>query len=191
MRQLSTDLGGHFERTFSYDSLGRTLTQTYARVNNLNTDRYDFKAGERTEISDERYRYEQNGGRLRKTFLNDEDLPFKECDYTYNELGYLTLVEHMLLMSRQRSMEQFTYDDRGRLKMRLKQSFRGEITRVEYHYDALNNLVKQDHFKAEKKTKFEEFLYDPDSGLLDARLSKDLSTNTITIVQYEYDFLTR
>jgi len=187
LRELSTDVGGHFEKVNTYDSTGLLATQTYGRVANLNTNRYDLKPGERTEISDERYRYERSEKLLKKTYYNDRELPFREVRFHYDDDGYLMQIEHISLMSRKRRIEQFTYDDKGRLKQRLKHSDTGKPSkRTVYTYDSVNNIVKREVFIGQTQTIHEEYLYDLNSGLLDARLTKDLETGVIRIVKYAH-----
>jgi hypothetical protein len=186
---IRADIGGFYEYANEYDENQRLQRQTYSRVSNRNADRYDFEPGDRTEIYDEHYRYKSPDTDLMiKTYLNDQQLPYREDQYQYNDDGYLVQIESMLLISRKRSLEQFTYDSKGRLNQRIIHGATGKPTiRHVYVYDSTGQLSKHETWTDHEFTTTDEFLYHGKTGLLSARLTKDMRTGVIRIIKFSYD----
>ena len=185
--RLRNDLAGHFAYRVQHDSLGRPVRETYARIENLGTDRYNLIPGATTEISDEHFRYTTiNDTCWKKTYFNYLDLPYREETFTRNTLGYLLLIEDRYLISERRSRISFTYDEHGRLASRMDQRdiARPDLVRHTWQYDVAGNVLSSELWHGDKHVHHEEFLYEEQSMLLKARLRKDTDTGVIHVIRF-------
>ncbi len=185
--RLRNDLAGHFAYRVQHDSLGRPVRETYARIENLGTDRYNLIPGATTEISDEHFRYTTiNDTCWRKTYLNYLDLPYREETFTRNVLGYLLLIEDRYLISERRSRISFSYDEHGRLASRLDQRdiARPDVVRRTWQYDVAGNVLSSELWHGDRQKHREEFLYEEQTMLLKARLRKDIDTGIIHVIRF-------
>lgn len=186
-REFRNDLSGHFALEHELDSLDRPVRSTYTRIENLGTDRYHPIPGERTEIGDERYRYDQpNDSTLRRTYLNDLGLKYREEWRIGNGDGYLVLIEDRYTVSGRRSRTTFRYDEQGRLAERTERPDLDKPTskRRTFLYDQAGNLLETDLWHDDRQVSHEEFLYEADTFFLKARIRKDLGTGTIHVVRF-------
>ncbi|MCB9183242.1 MAG: RHS repeat protein [Flavobacteriales bacterium] len=189
--RLRNDLAGHFLLRIEYDSLDRPVRETYCRIENLSTDRYDLVRGPSIEISDERFTYAQpNDTVTRKTYLNNLGLPYREQTLVYDHMGYLLQMEDRYLISERRARTRFAYDEHGRLKERVDQRdiTRPETVRRTYAYDAAGNVLSSDAWHGDRLRYHEEYLYEEGSSLLKARLRKDSDTGHIHVIRYRTEF---
>ncbi|MBL7982659.1 MAG: hypothetical protein JNL52_12710 [Flavobacteriales bacterium] len=186
-RRLRNDLGGHFAYDMQLDDQGRVVRETYSRIENLGTDRYDLVPGTVTAISDEHYRYETvNDSVYKRIYTNDLGLPFREQVFSKDKLGYLRSIEDRYLISNRRSRITFRYDDKGRLAERVEQPDLAEArtTRRVWRYDAAGNVIEGELWHDQRQVEREEYLYEANTMLLTARLTKDLSTGTIHVIKF-------
>ncbi len=185
--RLCNDLAGHFSYRTQNDAEGRPVRETYSRIENLGTDRYDLKPGATTEISDEHFHYTTiNDTTWRKTYYNHLDLPYREQTFTRNKLGYLLRIEDRYIISERRSQSSFTYDEGGRLASRTDQRdlARPELVRRTWAYDAAGNVISADLWHGDRQKHHEEFMYEEQTMLLKARLRRDLDTGIINVIRY-------
>lgn len=187
LRRLRNDLGGHFAFVMEHDAEGRVTRETYQRIENLGTDRYHLVPGTVTEISDEHFRYTQvNDTVLRKAFLNNLGLPYREQTFTSDRRGYLRGIEDHYLVNNRRSAITFTYDDNGRLATRTEQPDLGDprTTRHVWRYDAAGNVIEGELWSGTRQVSRDEYLYEEGTMLLKARLRKDLASGNIHVLKF-------
>ncbi|MBL7940769.1 MAG: hypothetical protein JNL43_15515 [Flavobacteriales bacterium] len=186
-RRLRNDLAGHFAYDIELDDKGRTIRETYTRIENLGTDRYNLIPGKVTEISDEHFRYETpNDTVLRKLFTNNHGLPFREQVHTKDKMGYLRSIDDRYLISNRRSRTTFRYDEKGRLAERIEQpdmAFPRTIKRT-WQYDAAGNVLDGTLWHDDRQIDREEYLYDAQTMMLTARLTKDMASGVIHVVRF-------
>lgn len=186
-RRLRNDLNGHFAYDVELDDQGRSIRETYTRVENLGTDRYNLIPGKVTEISDEHFRYETvNDSTTKKLFTNNHGLPFREQVYLKNELGYLKSIEDRYLISNRRARVSFRYDEKGRVIERVEQPDldRPRTTKRTWNYDAAGNVIDGMLWHDERAMERDEYLYDDNTMELTARLTKDLASGVIHVVRF-------
>lgn len=184
---LRNDLAGHFSLRTTYDNEGRAVRETYCRIENLGTNRYDLVRGPAIEISDERFTYASlNDTTSRKTYLNNLNLPYREQTFTYDHRGYLQLIEDRYLISERRSRARFAYDEHGRLMERVDQRdiTRPDTVRRTWAYDRAGNVISGDSWHGERLRYHEEYLYEEGSMMLKARLRKDADSGHIHVIRY-------
>lgn len=186
-RRLRNDLNGHFAYDVELDDQGRPIRETYTRIENLGTDRYQLIPGQVTEISDEHFRYEMvNDTVTRKLFTNNHGLPFREQVTTTDKLGYVRRIEDRYLISNRRSRVSFNYDEKGRLVERVDQPDldKAHTTKRTWGYDAAGNVIEGMLWHDDRAMEREEYLYDANTMWLTARLTKDLTVGVIHVVRF-------
>lgn len=186
-RRLRNDLGGHFAFALELDDQGRVTRETYQRIENLGTDRYALVPGATIEISDERYSYTQlNDTVVRKAYLNNLDLPYREQTFTSDRRGYLLSIDDHYLVSRRRGRITCSYDEHGRLSSRSEQPDLAQPrkTRQHWEYDAAGNVLVAESWIGEKQVSRDEYVYEDGTMLLKARVRKDLVTGNIHVLKF-------
>lgn len=187
MSRLRNDLAGHFSYRTEHDAEGRPVSETYARIENLGTDRYSLVPGVTTEISDEHFRYTTiNDTTWRKTYFNYLDLPYREETFTRNTRGYLLTIEDRYLISERRSSTVFTYNEGGHLASRTdrRDMSRSDTVKRTWSYDQAGNVVSAELWHGDRQKHREEFMYEEQTMLLKARLRKDMDTGIIHVIRY-------
>lgn len=186
-RRLRNDLGGHFAFEMEHDAQGRVTRETYQRIENLGTDRYRLVPGAVTEISDEHFRYTQvNDTILRKGFLNNLGLPYREQTFTSDRRGYLRSIEDHYLVNNRRGIITFSYDENGRLATRTEQPdlSNPRLTKHVWRYDTAGNVIEGELWSGSSQVWRDEYLYEEGSMLLKARLRKDMASGNIHVVKF-------
>lgn len=186
-QRLRNDLGGHYSYTVEYGISGKPERETYSRIQNLGTDRYNVIPGEITVISDERFRHEtQNDSVTKKVYLNNLDLPYREQLFSKDKHGYLRTIEDVYLMTNKRARITFNYDEKGRLSERIEQPDIGWLhsKKHTFKYDNIGNLVQATLWKDNIQKEHVEYLYEEGPLTLSARITKDMETGQIHIVKY-------
>ena len=186
-RRLRNDLNGHFAYDIELDEQGRAIRETYTRVENLGTDRYNLIPGQVTEISDEHFRYETvNDSITKKLFTNNHGLPFREQVTATDKLGYVRRIEDRYLISNRRSRASFRYDEKGHLVERIEQPDldRTHTTKRTWGYDTAGNVIEGMLWHDDRAMERDEYLYDANTMQLTARLTKDLQSGVIHVVRF-------
>jgi len=185
-RRLRNDLSGYFGYDVVRDEQGRPVRETFSRIENLSTDRYDLKPGAVTEISDEHFRYETlNDSTWKRIHVNSLGLPYREQTYFSDRLGYLRKIEDRYLMNNRLSRITFGYDEKGRLAERTEQPDLAQerTLRRTWKYDAVGNVTDSGLFHDGRPIDRDDYLYD-ENGMLKARLTLDIGTNNIHVIKY-------
>lgn len=186
VRRLRNDLSGYFGYDVVRDEQGRAVRETFSRIENLSTDRYELKPGTITEISDEHFRYETvNDTVWKRVYINSLGLPYREQVHTSDSLGYLRSIEDRYLVNNRRSRITFGYDEKGRLAERTEQPDLAQprTIRRTWKYDAAGNVTDGALFHDDRQINRDEYLYE-ESGMLKARLTLDLATNNIEVLKF-------
>lgn len=185
--RLRNDLSGHFLLSIERDDQGRPVRQTYSRVANLNSDRYQLQPGMATAISDEHYRHEQvNDSTARQLFLNELGLAYREQLRFNDARGYLRRIEDRYLVSNRSSRITFAYDENGRLAERVEQPdiASNRTTRRTWTYDRAGNVLSGQLWHDGVQVQQEEYLYEETTMFLKARLTRDMQSGIIHVVRY-------
>lgn len=186
-RRLRNDLGGHFAYVLEHDAEGRVIRETYQRIENLGSNRYELVPGPIIEVSDEHFRYARvNDSTERKSYLNNLDLPYREQLFISDRRGYLLAIEDLYLVSNRRGRITFRYDEQGRLAERTEQPdlAQARITRRVWRYDAAGNVTESEYWLGEKQVSRDEYVYEEGTMLPKARLRKDQSSGHIHVLKF-------
>jgi hypothetical protein len=185
-RRLRNDLSGYFGYDVVRDEQGRPVRETFTRIENLSTDRYELKPGTITEISDEHFRYETvNDTVWKRVYINSLGLPYREQLHSSDKLGYLRQIEDRYLVNNRRSRITFGYDEKGRLAERTEQPDLAQprTIRRAWKYDSVGNVIEGTLFHDDRQINRDEYLYE-ESGMLKARLTLDIATNNIEVLKF-------
>lgn len=187
IEELHNDLAGHFTLTRTLDDTGRTTRETYARVENLGTDRYHLVPGRRTEISDEVFRYEAiNDTAWKRVFVNSAGLPYREQVWCRDQWGYLRAIHDHWLVTGRVGRITFRYDEKGRLAERIEQADLASPATIKHlwRHDAAGNVVLCDRWRNDVQVEHREYIYEEGTMFLKATVAKMLDTGLIHIVRY-------
>ncbi|MBK9175087.1 MAG: hypothetical protein IPM46_01875 [Flavobacteriales bacterium] len=186
-RKLRNDLGGHFAYVLEHDDQGRLSRETYQRIENLSANRYELVPGAITEISDEHFRYTQlNDTVLRKAYLNNLGLTYREQTFTSDRRGYLLSIEDHYVVNNRRGRISFSYDGQGRLASRTEQPdlAQSRTSRHVWRYDSAGNVIEGEFWNGDRQVARDEYLYEEGTMLLKARLRKDLASGNIHVIKF-------
>ena len=187
VEELRCDLHGWFALRDSLDAKGRSVRRTHVRIADRESGRYELQPGPETIISDERSVHSQvNDTCMRRTWLNERGLPYREEEHRHDRLGYLRSIEHHNLITGRRGTILFRYDEKGRLAERVERPdlAHGDNLRHDLRYDAAGNVTSCDVWRNGQQTLHAEYLYEEGSLLLKAIISKDMETGLIHVMRY-------
>ncbi len=187
----------NFERSgfssvrYLYDSNKRVVGEEYFRGSNTTAFRYKIEKGPSTKVKTEKFEYVvMNDSSIRKIYLNTQGVPYKETSTTRNNFGSLSFEETLYLSISRGSKTRFKYDFEGRLIEinRNENLFKNREIKYVYEYDEMGNVLREKKTVNGKLVRSREFIYEVDSLLLKAELSKDEELNVITITRFRYEY---
>ena len=188
-RRRKNDVHGFFSYDYEYEGANRSK-ETYYRDENVGPSKNQFELGRRFIITSESFTYEKFSDKQEKRkFYNNYGRVYKEEITYYNDLGYKVEIESRFIITNKRSNIKFEYDEKGRVSKRTEKY---DITKPSnyvstYAYDEVGNLIEENKYRDGKHVSIEQFLYDG-RMLISASVSKDIPTNLITIIKYDYTF---
>ena len=185
-----TDNNGFFSLTYDYDAKGNLLKETYAREENASNTKNDFNLKKQYIIKTDSFHYERLSNNQEKiTHYNSYGKSYKETFYYYDNLGYLSEVYTKYLIGNKKSKITYKYNETGKLSERtthadLNKNF---IKKEVFIYDEIGNLMEIKTYENDEYKTSTQFLYDKNM-LMTAQLTKVITTEFLTIIQYEYGF---
>lgn len=186
-----SDTYGFFSDNFVYDSLDRVIKKTYCRDDNAGADKFHFELRKQYVIMSEEYKYEKPSElTVKKLHFNNYKRSFKEELYKYDKNGYLLEISSKTVIGNRRSNTKYQYDENGQVSRKIEQPNldKANKTENEYKYDEVGNLIEHNFFKNKSHKLHRKLLYNGRTMLLESQLAKDMTTNTITITKYKYEF---
>ncbi len=185
------DSYGFYSYNYKYDSLNRIIEETYCRDENCGPNRFKFKLGQQFSISTEKYSYVEKSAKENiREYKNYYGNVYQEKIYLKNDLGFLTEEITRITLNGRETKIVYEWDDKGRVAKKTDISeFMGktEISNA-FQYDDFGNLTEEMIYRNDKLTTLRSMIYDKVSGLLTAHVAKDMTSEVITIVKYEYGF---
>ncbi len=176
---------------FEYNDDKTIKTETVVRGANNNQYKFGFNKGTETIVKQERFEWSSLNDSIKKVvYFNSAERPYKERTIIYNSIGQKQSENTVYSLTKKRNLVTYKYDAEGRLIKIIDYSNLGvqRTLTYTYEYDEYGNLNQSKIFSNGKLTFTQEFLYDPQTFLLNAQLSKDESSRSIKIIQYEYAF---
>jgi len=185
-----TDNNGFFSLTYDYDAKGNLLKETYAREENASNTKNDFNLKKQYIIKTDSFHYERLSNNQEKiTHYNSYGKSYKETFYYYDNLGYLSEVYTKYLIGNKKSKTTYKYNETGRLSERTTHADLNKdlIKKEVFIYDEIGNLMEIKTYENDEYKTSTQFLYDKNM-LMTAQLTKVITTEFLTIIQYEYGF---
>ncbi len=178
---------GFNKKTFVYDKDKKCIAIQYSRIANQTADLLEVNFGNETFLTEEKLEYVyQDGKVVKRVYINNFGLPFKEEIVEYDDHGYVVRHEFTYVTSGQREVIYYEYDNYGWIKS--KTCYYPSENKTEkklYYHDALGNLLKIEYFENDNMTHVEEFLYDKNTYIIRATIKKRLTDEFITIRKFD------
>ena len=120
------------------------------------------------------------------TWLNDLGLPYRERIFHTDRWGYLRVIDDRYLVTERRSRISFRYSEHGRLFERIEQADLAASSTVKHvwRYENIGNVISCDKSRDDRVVTHTEYLYEEQTMLLKATLTKDMDTGLIHIMRY-------
>lgn len=174
---------------YEYNANGFLSKQTYCKETNRNPDKHQFELGVQTIISTESFDYVfQTASQLKKIFLNDEGKEYRNAIINFSR--YFIEENHSFTVGFVKYYNLYTFNEKGApAECRYSGNSNGEITqRVLFEYDTMGSLTNQKKYRDTVHTNNVTWLYEEKTGLVKARLDRDLEKRKIGIVKFSYEF---
>ncbi|MDG0973330.1 MAG: hypothetical protein P8O07_04155 [Crocinitomicaceae bacterium] len=190
----TADQYGFYATHYSYDSLKRVVREEFRRNLNQNKSSIGFELGDEFVVSYETSRYETFPGQEKRIVYNSYDQPYKEEISYFDEDGFL--IEKMDRLKRTSGIKKtnYFYNEKGLLDSLLITSNQtGSLSRLfTYEYDNFGNLMSQQYYKNGLHTTEFQVIYHRETTLLNYILTREISTNYITILSLDnYTFFNK
>jgi YD repeat-containing protein len=189
--QTSYNLGGYNSTRYNYNSEGQIVKETHLRGENTASYSYQLQKGKETILKEEGFEYQSlTDTSFKRIYMNSAGKPYKSMTVTKNSLGQLLQESTRYYLTNKKHNINYEYDVKGRLAKIIDYSnlLGVQTTTYQFEYDEYDNLYSSKIYKDGKLLYSKEFLYNVQTFLLKAQLTKDESTNSIRIIQYEYEF---
>lgn len=188
--ELQTTNKSFHSYQYEYDSLNNVVAQNYSHGNYSDSLTDSLKTHEHL-VKTDRFSYAVlSPNQVRKTYYNSVGKPFKENIIIRDSLGNIQEENTRFIVTNRHINTFYTYDEMMRLKeVREESDVIGmHVTLYQYTYDEVGNIYEEKTIKNGKEKTLKQFLYSPQSMVLNAMLIKDIETNIITIIQYSYEY---
>lgn len=188
--ELQTTSKSFHSYQYEYDSAYNVVAQNYSHGNYSDSLNDSLKTREHL-VKTDRFSYESlNKEQMRKTYYNSVGKPFKQNIIIRDSLGNIQEENTRFIVTNRHINTFYTYDEMMRLKeVREESDVIGmHVTLYQYTYDEVGNIYEEKTIKNGKEKTVKQFLYAPQSMVLNALLIKDIETNIITIIQYSYEY---
>src|SRR5690554_2402180 len=187
--RIISDITGATSYSYRYDEQKRIISETCSRMESPR-DTLNPAGPKRTEIYTESFRYTSLDNGVKKVTYNSYDRPYLEEISYFDEHGYLKGQSQRYIMNNKRSKTNYAYNERGLLEQKelITDLSKADTTRLEYEYDTAGNLLSAQECRNSVLNRRIEFLYKPETWMLDARLTKVEETEMIRIIRYKTVF---
>jgi hypothetical protein len=186
-----SDKYGFHSYHYQYDSLNRITFKEYRRDLNRTGDKLNFELDKTYRISSESYTYENTSVGLKKSYFNSKGILYQIEFFYKDEHGFLVKQESHLITGYGRAITTYKYGDKGLLTEKHTEThFAGKTsTTYKYEYDDNQNILAQHYYRNEKYITEFQIVYNSKTMLLSAIITRDDTTNFITILKFsDYTF---
>lgn len=181
------DRVGYYSTHYFYDSINRVIKEEYRRdIDTAGT--FFVPSFERSMILNfETIKHELTGNFEKSIVHNSYGLPFKEIISNYDSTGYLISKEEKLKFGNQRIMTLFEYTEKGWIsKITTTNSTNSKGNQeVRFKYDDFGNVSEKHIYKNGQFITDIQVIYNLKTGLISSILTRDVSTNFISILRFE------
>ncbi len=180
---------GYYSTGYVYDDQGRVIRVEYGTAENISTVKNKLEPGRTIAINAESVNWnEQENGVIRKSVYNNYGLHYSNWTITKNPKGFVESEVEELIMSGRTKSKSYTYNERGWIAMIETSDNMTSGKRAQtFIYDSLGNVQKVEYFDGKKMTREIEVVYSP-TMLAEAFLDHNLETGDIVITKFYYEF---
>lgn len=185
-----TDNQGFFSYRYLYDTNNNIVKETYYREENNSPTKNQFELKKAYIITSDSFAYQKaTPFQTKKTTYNTYRKSYKEDFFYYDSLGYLVEVYSKYIIGSNKSKTTFSYNEKGRLaEKQTTPNLNAAYTKKEvFLYDEIGNLTEIKTYENDVYKTSTQFMYDG-KMLLTAQLTKEIETEFITILQFDYQF---
>jgi len=186
------DRNGFLSTHFEYDSLKRKVREEYRRDADSSGTLLAPNFERSTVLNFETMTYQDAAGQQKRIVHNNYGFPYMEETSSFNKDGYLMNVEERLKMTSSTLTTLYGYNEKGWISKITTISSSNPATNQElfFKYDAQGNLVEKHIYKNGVFTTDIQVLYDSRTGLITSILTREVSSNFISILRFdEYKYL--
>ncbi len=176
---------------YNYTIDGKVLEETRFKETNASPNKYEFKLGTQTLISEESFTYLATGkNQYKKICKNDEGRPYKEIIYTSNDAGQLISINEQYIVTWITQQYNFSYNTKGQL---IAATYKTNINGADveekrtYEYDANDCLLTEKQYKNDVLLKELSYVTDANKKV-NSYLIRDHNNKSIRIVKLIYQY---
>lgn len=183
---------GAYYESYYYDYTidGKIEKEKRFKESNVSPNKYDFKLGTQSLISEESFVYKPTGkNQYKKICQNDEGRPYKEIIYNVNDKQQIVGINEQYIATWITQQNTFEYNTKGQLtKAVYKSNSNGDVEETRtYEYDANDCLLTEKHYKKGSLLKEISYVTTSDKKL-NSYLIRDPANKTIRIVKLIYQY---
>jgi hypothetical protein len=182
-----SDHYGFYAYLYEYDSIGRVVREEFRRDLNKGQDKIHFDLDKHYTITYETSSYQNYPGIEKRIYYNSYGKPFQEKISHFNESNYITEETESLKVTSGDKTTTYLYNNKGLLQEKKTISTmmgKSEIKFV-FEYDDKNNLLSKQIHRDSVYVSEIQIVYGRTTGLIQAILTRQVSTNFITILQFD------
>ena len=176
---------------YNYTMDGKVQEETRFKETNVSPNKYEFKLGTQSLISEESFTYQSTGkNQYKKVCKNDEGRPYKEIIYTSNDAAQLISINEQYLVTWITQQSNFSYNKKGQL---ITATYKTNINGADveekrtYEYDENDCLLTEKQYKNDVLLK--ELSYVTDTAKkVNSYLIRDHNNKSIRIVKLIYQY---
>jgi hypothetical protein len=186
----TTDNFGFYSLTFTYDSKGNIVEETFSREINAGGSNGNFVLAKQYPMGVEKYEFQYVSPTFyKKKYLNNLGTPFKEIAYVLDDKGKVIEETGTFMTTRMLERKTFEYDEKLKLSKKTEYTdvVRDIVNTFIYIYDSNDVLVEIRQMKNGDFVKVTEFMLS-DKGLVSAMLTRDNAAKMIEVVKFSYEF---
>lgn len=175
---------------YTYTIDGKIEKEKRFKETNVSPNKYDFKLGTQSLISEESFVYKPTGkNQYKKVCQNDEGRPYKEIIYNINDTQQIISINEQYIATWITQQNSFEYNKKGQLtKATYKSNSNGDIEEMRtYEYDANDCLLTEKQYKNSILQKEISYVTDADKKL-HSYIIRDPANKTMRIVKLIYKY---
>lgn len=178
---------GFLTTIYVHDTLGRVIREeTYRDIDTTHSMLHPQI--ERSLLwNTETFTYDNYNGQDKKIAYNSYGNPYLETSRLYDSLGYLKQISELYTITRNQLNTYYTYSDKGWIASMRTFANQDSIPRHEdyFTYDEYGNMQsKKVYFNGVFTTEY-QLIYSQTTGLLHSILIREVSSNFISIIQFQ------
>lgn len=182
-----SDQYGFYAYLYEYDSLGRVVREEFRRDLSKTADKTHFDLDKKYTITFETSGYENYPSMEKRTYYNSYGKPFQVKISHFDANGYLLDENESLSVTSGQKNTTYTYNEKGLLKEKntVSSMMGNSEIKLVFEYDDKNNLQAKQIYRDGKYSTEIQILYRKTTGLIQAILTRQVSTNFITLLQFD------